>query len=186
MLTIYAPGSTADGAGFCVSGATTRWRTEPTCGSRWYMGLSLPRPLPRCASTLRSHPARGPTRSCPGQPRTSGCRRTRTAEVVPGAADGARAHQRTNKTCRNSRAYPGGGRAPPGPASPCRALCPLTRDIAPANEAGYTTIYRPAAFSGDEQPRTELEHPTYEIGPFTELGGISKRRRRSATPTPCG
>jgi putative hydrolase of the HAD superfamily len=48
----------------------------------------------------------------------------------------------------------------------------LTRDIAPANEAGYTTVYRPAAFRGNEQPRTEFERPTYVIDEFAELSRI--------------
>jgi len=48
----------------------------------------------------------------------------------------------------------------------------LTRDIGPANEAGYTTVYRPAAFRGNEQPRTEAERPTYVIGEFAELSRI--------------
>jgi len=50
----------------------------------------------------------------------------------------------------------------------------LTRDIGSANEAGYTTVYRPAAFRGNEQPRTEAERPTYVIGEgeFAELSRI--------------
>jgi putative hydrolase of the HAD superfamily len=53
----------------------------------------------------------------------------------------------------------------------------LTRDIGPANEAGYTTVYRPAAFRGNEQPRTAAERPTYVIGEFAELSRIVELSR---------
>jgi putative hydrolase of the HAD superfamily len=66
-------------------------------------------------------------------------------------------------------------RLPPAMHAAHRAIMvgdALTRDIGPANEAGYTTVYRPAAFRGNEQPRTEAERPTYVIGEFAELSRI--------------
>jgi putative hydrolase of the HAD superfamily len=45
----------------------------------------------------------------------------------------------------------------------------LKRDIIPANEAGFITIYVPSNFQGIEKPRNKMETPTFQISNISEL-----------------
>ncbi len=48
----------------------------------------------------------------------------------------------------------------------------MTRDVRPANAVGFTTVYVPSQFEGQERPQRVMDHPDFQIGSLRELPSI--------------